>query len=414
MVLSSCSKGECMKKILFLLILISISFSVYAENFFAKSRFIELKVGTGVNLSNNLLAANDFMKKELVIDLRQLADDCPDEGFIVLANANPSVAMNLNIKSIGVGFATGIEFFERFDMNKSLFEFLGYGNNIGQAVVSEIKNNAELFAYAQLDVGVNFKKLKLHVKPAVFIPVLAINDSGGTVTAVNDADGTVKIHADLNMDVHTPLDFEIQDGKIKINTASLENNLFTGYGFDVAADLDLMFTDKFGIGATARVPLVPGRLNKKYRVTSSFAFESQVLELGQNDFIFNDPVVSAGIEEELYIHRALKMFAYADAKLFGKFIELYAGAGFGLRRPFSETAIFYPEYKFAVTFNVINIFKLGVFTQYMDQVFAHGLGMTVNARIVQLDLGTSIQSASFKKSFVGAGAGAYAYVTVGF
>ena len=40
--------------------------------------------------------------------------------------------------------------------------------------------------------------------------------------------------------------------------------------------------------------------------------------------------------------------------------------------------------------------------------------MTVNVRFVQIDVGATVQSASFKKSFVGAGAGAYAYVTVGF
>ena len=138
------------------------------------------------------------------------------------------------------------------------------------------------------------------------------------------------------------------------------------------------------------------------------------MEIANNTYVFNQPVVSNGIEEEMYINRALKFFAYVDTKLFAKFVEIYAGGGFGLRRPFSETPIFYPEYKIAVTFNAFSIFKLGIFTQYMDQVFAHGLGMTLNVRLVQLDLGATIQSASFKKSFVGAGAGAYAYVTVGF
>ena len=403
-----------MKKILLLLLFICINISVFAENFFAKSRFIELKAGADVNLSNNLLAANDYMKKDLVIDLRKLADECPDEGFAVLASATPFLAMNLNIKSIGVGFSTGVDFFERLDMNKSLFEFLGYGNSIGQSVISELKDNAEIFAYAQVDVGFNFKKLRLHVKPAVFLPVLAINNSGGIVTAVNEMDGTIKLHADLNMEVYTPLDFEMEDGKIKVNAASLENTLYSGYGFDVAASLSLPFTETFEIGGEARIPLIPGRLNKKYAVTSNFAFESTVLEIGNNNFVYSDPVVSAATEAELYINRPLKMFAYVDLKLFAKFIELYAGAGFGLRRPFSETAIFYPEYKLGATFNVLNIFKLGIYTQYMDQVFAHGLGMTVNARIVQVDLGANIQSASFKKSFVGAGMGAYAYATVGF
>ena len=93
-----------MKKILLLLIFVCFNMTIFAESFFAKHRFLELKAGTDVNFSNNLLAANDFMKKDLVIDLRKIAEDCPDEGFTVLAKMSPSVEMNLNIKSLGFDF----------------------------------------------------------------------------------------------------------------------------------------------------------------------------------------------------------------------------------------------------------------------------------------------------------------------
>lgn len=403
-----------MKKLVFLLIFVCLSLSVFAENFFSKNRFLEVKIGADAGISNNLFSANEFMKKELVIDLHKLAEECPDTGISILANASPSLEMNLNIKSLSLGFSTGVDFFQRMDINKSLIDFLGFGNNIGQPLIAEIKENAEIFTYVQANVGFNFKKFRLHVKPAVFIPVLTINNSGGSVVFTNEADGTMKIHSDLNMAVYTTLDLTMKDGKIAVNTAALENTLYAGYGFDLAGSLSFPFTETFCIGADARVPIIPGRLNKKYLITSSFAFESTILEIGNKEFQFADPKVDRGIEEEVWINRPIKFFAYVDTKLFGKLIELNAGAGFGIRKPFTEASLFYMEYQLGATLNLFSILKVGLFTQYMDQVFAHGLGMTVNVRFVQLDVGATVQSASFKKSFVGAGAGAYAYVTVGF
>ena len=91
-----------------------------------------------------------------------------------------------------------------------------------------------------------------------------------------------------------------------------------------------------------------------------------------------------------------------------------AGGGFGIRHPFSSDAQFYPEYYAGLTLSLIDLFKIGVSTQYKDQVFIHQLGTTLSIRFVQVDVGVSTQSANFKKSFEVAGVGAYAYVTVGF
>ena len=132
-----------MKKLVFLLIFVCLSLSVFAENFFSKNRFLEVKIGADAGISNNLFSANEFMKKELVIDLRKLAEECPDTGISILANASPSLEMNLNIKSLSLGFSTGVDFFQRMDINKSLIDFLGFGNNIGQPLIAEIKENAE-------------------------------------------------------------------------------------------------------------------------------------------------------------------------------------------------------------------------------------------------------------------------------
>ena len=98
----------------------------------------------------------------------------------------------------------------------------------------------------------------------------------------------------------------------------------------------------------------------------------------------------------------------------GSLFTARGGLGIGVRRPFSDSASFYPEYFLGLNFNFIDIIKLGVSTEYTDQIFVHQIGTTFNVRVFQLDLGISTQSSSFVKSLSVAGMGAYAYITMGF
>lgn len=405
-----------MKRFYAVLITLSLICTVaFAETFFSKSRFLEVKAGASFGLSNNVLAAPDFMKKDLVIDLRKMADDCPDTGFDILANVHPEAAINVHIKSLSVGFSTGVEFYEKLNIDKGLFNFLGYGNQIGQTVTASLINNMELFAYAQVDVGFNVKKFKLHVQPAIFVPLAEIRDSGGIATARNDASGNLNIHANMNMEVYTPLELSFdEEGRIKINTDGIERSLFTGYGFDVSANMSVPLGKLCVIEADARVPLIPGRIKKKYTVTGDFAFDSPVLKIGENDFVTNKPQANGPFEADLAINRPLKAHAYISKSFFMNMFELRGGGGLCLRRPFQENSMFYPEYYIGFGINLFSIVKFNASTQYVDQIYIHQLGSTINLRIVQLDLGASLQSADFKKSFAFSGFGAYAYVTVGF
>ncbi|MBQ5472653.1 MAG: hypothetical protein IIT58_11730, partial [Treponema sp.] len=119
-------------------------------------------------------------------------------------------------------------------------------------------------------------------------------------------------------------------------------------------------------------------------------------------------------DADLTIHRPLKFNVYLDKNLLGSLFNARAGAGFGIRRPFCDAAVFYPEYYLGFGINLIDMIKVGVSTQYKDQLFIHQLGTTFNIRLIQLDLGISSQSSSFKKSLSVGGVGAYAYLTVGF
>lgn len=402
-------------KRLFTLLSVFLLINVFAFSNFFSSRFFEIKAGADVSLSNNALSLNDVMKKNLVIDLRKMADECPDSGMNIIASVKPAFEMNLNLKVISFGLSSGLDFYEKFDVGKGIFDFLGYGNFIGQPFVSAITNNTEIYYYSQANLGLNIGKFKIHVKPAMFMPALVIKNSGGTATILNNQDGTISVSTLMNMEIFTPLTLTSKDGKITVDDEDLMNKLITGLGFDLAGSLRFPLFSWFDIEAEARIPLIPGRITQKYVMNTEYSYETKILEIGNNTgFDVVPPSVSSPIETYYMSNRPLKAAVYLDKDFIGKLMNLRAGLGFGLRRPFTDDYLFYPEYYVGFTVNILDIAKIGISTQYRDQVFIHQLGTTVNVRIIQLDLGASLQSADFRKSFAFAGFGAYAFVTVGF
>ena len=406
-----------MKKIFALIISITVICSALSARNFFSGRFFEIKVGTGLGLSNNLIAGNDIFQKDLVIDLKKLADECPDGGMNLIANATPGVEVNLNISKLHIGLSAGAELYGKFNIGKDLFDFAGYGNKVGETIDLSFTAETDMFSYSQLDVGWDVKKFKLHVKPAVFVPILSTRGNGGTVSVTNGADGSIHAAVDVNTDVYSPIDLEHAQSYFNQITSSgniLNSPLFAGYGFDLGAYLALPFSKSLSLDFDVRIPLAPGHIYKKSTITSHYSYDAKFSEISKGESVQENPTFTGYQDADLTIHRPLKFNVYLDKNLLGTLFNAHAGGGFGIRHPFADDAQFYPEYYVGLTLSLIDLFKLGVSTQYTDQVFIHQLGTTFSLRFVQVDLGVSTQSSNFKKSFEGAGVGAYAYMTVGF
>lgn len=403
-----------MKKILaFLFTVTLISTAAFSKNFFSQ-RFFEIKTGTSLDFSNNLFAANEFMKKDLVIDLRKIADECPESGFNLRADIEPSLELNLNIRDFHLGFAAGVEMYESMAVGKDLFDFLGYGNTIGDTLDFTCDNDADVFAFSQVDVGFRLGKLKIHVQPAVFLPIISIRGVGGKASVINDTDGNLIVDVDMDMDVYSIVELKSEDKKsIKFETDKIEESLRSGYGFDLGGSVAYNLSKSFFVEATCRIPVYPGYLDNKATVNGGFDYKVKLTDFESSEKETKDITIT-NEKEKLSMHRPLKLNLYVDKNLLGSLFNARAGAGFGIRRPFCSEAIFYPEYYLGFTLNLIDIFKLGVSTQYKDQLFIHQVGTTLNIRVLQIDLGLSSQSTSFTKSMSVAGIGAYAYVSMGF
>ena len=406
-----------MKKIIALVISLTLVCSAAFSKSFFGNRFFEIRTGAEAGLSNNLITGGDIFQKELVIDLKKLADECPENGMNFIANARPNVEVNLNISKLHIGLNTGAEMYGKFEIGKDLFDFAGYGNSVGQELNLTFTAISDIFAYSQLDVGLDGRKFKLHVKPAIFVPVISTRGNGGRVNVLNDSEGNIHAAVDVDMKVYSPIDLEHTDAyfnEIGKSGNILNSSLFNGYGFDLGAYLALPFSKSFSVDFDVRLPIAPGHIKKVSNVTSHYSYDAKFTDISNGTTTQEEPKFSGYQDCDFVIHRPLKFNVYLDKNLLGTLFNARAGAGFGIQHPMSDEADFYPQYYLGLTFNLIDLFKLGVSTEYTDQIFKHQIGTTFSLRFIQLDVGANVQSSSFKKSMEVAGLGAYAYFTVGF
>lgn len=402
-----------MKKIFATIFTISIlCTAAFASNFFEK-RYFEIKTGTDLGISNNLFSCKDLLKKDLVIDLQKIADDCPKNGFDIRANVNPKLEMNLNILDFSFGYSAGIEAYEKFQLGRDIFDFLGHGNSVGQTLNISFNNSTEIYAFNQIDVGFKLGKIKINVRPAVFLPILSIYNSGGSLTVLNDSDGTLEINMATDMAIYSSVPLKSDEDGVTFDTESMVDILAGNYGLDLGGSIAYAFTDTFSIEGLCRIPVIPGHLKNKSSVQGGFTYKMKLTDFENSEK--DSKEIEVVNEEAFYaINRPLKLAVYVNKDLIGKLFSARAGGGLGIQRPFCDGAYCYPEYYLGLTFNLINIFKVGISTEYTSQLFKHQLGTSLNFRVIQLDLGISTQSSSFKKSMEVAGVGGYAYITVGF
>ena len=386
----------------------------FSSNFFAH-RFFEVQLGADVGFSNNLLSCDELLQKELVIDLRKLSNECPADGLNFITLANPSAAVNFNILGVTVGLSSGIDLYEQLNFEKGFFDFLGKGSSLGEPLSFGFTNDTDVFAYSQLNVGFKLGDFMVYAKPAVFLPVFSIRNSGGVITFQNDEDGSIHAGMDLNMNIYTSFTVANDDGSTAFGTNTVEEIFAAGYGFDLAGAVRIPIGRSLSLDAEARIPMIPGQLTKRTYYTQGFTYDAEsILTIVDAESESTGGEFTAGEDVTLYMHRPLKAAVYVNQDLLGTLVSLRGGAGFGIQRPFSEDFFIYPEYYLGALINLADVLKLGVSTQYRDQLFIHQLGGTVNIRLAQVDAGISVQSANFIKSCQGAGFGAYGYVTVGF
>lgn len=393
-----------MKKLVSILVLLSTVFvSVSAMNFFT-DRFFEFQTSVPISITNNTTTLNSLLKKEIEIDLNEISSKMPKNGFILTQSANPTFGFNLRVLNIFVGVNCGVEMYERFNLSKDFFDLLGKGYKAGDTCEVSLENNMDVFFDMNFDVGFDFRRHMIHVKPTFFIPLATVTGNIGKVTFKNDEEGNILFSTKLNPKLYTVVDYQ--------DMASNIGSMFGGMGFDIGGAVKFPLTEKTEIQLNGRIPIVPGRLTYMEQFDVSIDYKATVQTI--NDAEIEKNTSSTSSDETYYLNRPLKFGATVDYDVFASIIVLNGGLGFGVSHPFVSDAKFYLEYLLGVNVNLGNILKASLSTEFTDRVYKNQFAVGVNLRVFEIDAGISLQAANFGKSFTGSGLGGFFVVSVGY
>jgi len=400
------------------IVFVSVFSLSFADNFLSH-RFFEMKVDVPVSVSNNTLLVSDFLQDYVVIDLAQLADSVPKEGFNFSTKTNPSAGIKFELKrGPNIGVFAGIDFYGNLGISKSLFDFIGYGNELNETLKFDANSYMDMFAFTSVQLGWNTKKYKICVTPTLFTSVMHAFTNNIDATVQNTSDGKFILNTSGTLDLYSPVVISPEtDFDMMIN--EIISNLSSSLGFDIQADFSYSLFNFLDIGGTIRIPMVPSKLHRKMPFNFSYGLQTDVNSLLNNEKIVMEGESGFGNSEitEYKINRPMKITAMAEATPFGDFCKFYGQFGIAIRNPAAKNkaeVFSYPEYMLGCRLSLANLLSFYLSTEYTDQIFMQKASMSLNFRIIEVVTGIATTSSSFVKTFQGTGFGAFVTVYMGF
>jgi hypothetical protein len=408
-----------MKKLIASLIVFVSVFSLsFADNFLSH-RYFEVKVDVPISISNNTMLISNFLQEQVVIDLAQIADSVPKDGFNFSTKVDPSVAVKLEFKrGPKIGIFTGIDCYGNMGISKSLFEFIGHGNELNETLKFDAHAYVDMFAYTSVQLGWNTKKYKFCVTPTAFMSMIHASANNLNATVQNTADGKFILNTSGVFDVYSPVMISNEtDWQVMAN--ELIANLSSSVGFDVEADFSYSLFNFLDVGGVIRIPIVPSTLDQKIPYNFSYEFQTDINSLmnDENSEPSGDHSFGEAVKTEYSINRPMKIKATALAKPFGDFCKFYGQFGIAIRNPGAQNkddVFSYAEYMLGCRLSLANLLSLYLSTEYTDEIYMQKASLSFNMRLFELVTGIATSSSSFTKTFQGTGLGAFVTVYMGF
>lgn len=405
-----------MKKILPIILSVFLLTPLASEELQKPNRYFELGVDVSGSLGNNYFQPQDILKKELIIDLSKMASEMPTEGFGLSDLIDIQAKINLNInEKARFGLFVGIEGSGIGNVSKELFDLLGNGNNLQDSVNIDSSLNQDIFFKIGGTFSSKIGKVQFKVTPTLFSPLVHAELSDTQVSIEYPDAGGINVSAETTVNINS---FTNLQDLGKLSSSAIMNQISKGFGFDISGSAEFPLFETLQIGAFTRIPIIPGRMYYKGKMKAyANASVSNLEAIASGGKAYD---VSYGIgnmeysEEEYSVNRPMRFGVEAAWRPFGSWFTLYPMAGIGIKYPFTDKVMCYPEYTVALRLKVANFLYLELSTNYLQQVFIHEGMLIINARIIQINTGVSLQSTDFVKSFGTRGMGAKVSVMIGF
>ena len=382
-------------------------------------RIFEIGVDSNTAIANNLLGLKDI-KKDIVIDLRKIADDMRGSGFNLGFMNQERYFMNLNISSrFRFGVFAEVEATTHLNISDDLFDLLGSGIKVGDTKTVDVTAYADVFA----NIGASFQTIisgyGIKITPTYCVPLVYAPRTRATGRLITNKDGLIRAEAEANVDIYTAVDmqgFIEDDESLDVNVADILSN----GGFDLTLDVDRNWFHGFNAGLYTRIPIVAGTLNYKMHTRAWMDYEvdnllDSVLSDDLPDFEKPEYEDFTYSKDTYKAYRPLKLGLSASYSPFGQWFKIQPSVGFAVRNPYSGDAVFYPEYALDLQLSLLKrIFNFNFGTAYQSQIFQQRFGFSLNFRALEILARASLCGTSFKACFNHDGYGVLVGVRVGF
>lgn len=379
-------------------------------------RIFEVGFDVDMGISNNYFSASELLKKNLEINLREIADEIDPNGMSFDFNFLTDFFMNLNLKNgVSVGLSSGIETSGGGSVGKNFFEFLGYGNDLNEKISVDGNADADIFSYTTTDVSFFIKDFRVSFAPTVFLPLLHAELSEFDSDFVNGSDGSIKAQVVATYRINSCIPMNPFFEKEYKELAKFGGRNVSA-GFDFASTIEHQLLNTLLGRCYIRIPIVPGSMGYEASSTLSMSYgakdifdviknESENLHFDSGDVEYN--------RKKYWLSRPFRTGSEIAWRPFGNWMKFGALLGLGVKYPWTSEAKAYVEYKGSVEAALFNVLGINVSTAYLNEVFVHQAGFMLNCRVIELDFGVSSQGANFKKSCKGSGFGAYLGIRLG-
>lgn len=407
-----------MKKFVFALLAFCL-FPLFAE-LYPSRRYVE--IGNNVNFlaSENVMPLTEIFRKNLIIDLKKIHSNMSKDGATVAASVNEDFYLDFNFDKFGMGLHVGSDLTMNFNIGKDLFKVLDCVAP-GTVYNGEVFVWAESFATISAPVRFNVHKWRIKITPTYFVPAFYVPATTARGYAINGLDGSITVKAEAPFSFYTISEFKglIKDGEFStdfvnhIDSGSLMSDIATSGGVDLSASVEYPILSSLDLGGYIRTPILPGHLRHKVSAVATASVQTDSLM----QIFFDDKEFDTNVElsDAVYsncdyiVNRPLRFGAECAWRPVGKWLTLRGMLGAALRNPFGEdvsTKSFYPEYKLGVEVVGIGMFGLNLSSQYTKKIFAHGMDIMLNFRVIEFDFSVALCSSNFVQSFRGEGVAA--------
>jgi len=361
-----------------------------------EDRSFEVGFDAGIDFSNNFLSAGDIFQDIFVIDLDKL-----ENGLRLNAGADiiPFYFSYNSKKGWGFGLSAKAQATGIFDLSGKMLTFTENPDDDGK---SEI--NGALFAEAAVSFNFNYKKFKINVRPAVFLPVAyAVSD---IMYNFNETAGGTILNLGYDMNLYTAIPMENSGNTIITAKPGVDFSIGVEYPLSETLGIsDLFFFLDFDVGIEFNnIPVAAGTISDYLNIKGNIGSDEPVSLFGEDADLekFFNIEDSKYLSDERTVFRPFKILIYAPWRPLGSsLLAITPSIGFAISPINNEK--FSMEGGIKGRLNLNNLFFLTLGTGYHDRLWNHSVDIALNFRAVEFNIAAALCSPDFLKSWSGSG-----------